>query len=154
MIDAIEKARPAVADFVQSDISEEELFEKLGVRVKAMEQDPALVDSFDADPAYNAEVMGPLDDIRSFGRIFYKKLGTQCYALVCGSETPDTDERKQLVASFGLGKTEVAAALAAFLVAQLALAPAIATVVAALIVRLVFRNALAAMCEVWKGKIT
>jgi hypothetical protein len=152
-MDAMKEAQQAVADFVQPEVSEDELFEKLGVRLKAREQDPALVGSFSADPPYDADLMGPLDDMRAFGRLFFKKLNSDCYAIVCGSEATNTEERKNLLASFGLGKTEVAAALAALLVSQLALAPAIATVVAALIVRLVFRNAHAAMCEVWKSKI-
>ncbi|MDX6574248.1 MAG: hypothetical protein QOE96_201 [Blastocatellia bacterium] len=148
------QARSAVADFLEANLNEDQLFEKLGVREKVREQDPALVSSYSDDPAWDAKVMGPLDDVRSFGRIFFKKLNTQCYGIACGSDTADTEERKQLMASFGFGKTEVAAALAALLVAQLALAPAVATVVALLIVKLVFRNALGAMCEVWKSKIS
>ena len=56
--------------------------------------------------------------------------------------------------AFSLGKSEVAAALAALLVSQLAIAPAIAAVVAAIAIKLFFAPAHDSMCDVWKGKLS
>jgi hypothetical protein len=144
-------ARPAVEQLMQSD--EDQLYVELGVRTHAIRQNPSLAGSFNPAVSYNAALMGPMDDIRAFGRSFFDRLGRDCYSLVCGEKAVDAEERNKLQKAFTLGKTEVAAGIAGLLVAHLAIAPAIAAVLAALVVKLFFRNAHAAMCEVWAGKI-
>lgn len=146
-----EEARPAVERLMESD--EDQLYVELGVRNQAIRGNPSLAGSFSPTVAYNAAVMGPMDDIRTFGRNFFGRLNVDCYSLVCGEKGANSEERNKILKAFSLGKTEVAAGIAALLVAHLAIAPAIAAVVAALVVKLFFRNAHAAMCEVWATKI-
>jgi hypothetical protein len=144
-------ARHAVEQLLQSD--EDQLFEELAIRNKAILKDPGLAGSFSPKASYDAALMGPMDDLRKFGRIFFSRLNRDCYNLVCGGEQLDSQEREKVANAFGVGKTEVAAAIAGIMVAHFAIAPAIAAVVAALIVKLFFRNAHGAMCEVWKQKL-
>jgi len=151
MSDIDQMALHAVKQLLQSD--EDQLYEELAIRNKAILKDPSLAGSFSPEASYDAALVGPMDDLRKFGRIFFSRLNRDCYGLVCGSEQVNTQEREKVVKAFGLGKTEVAAAIAAIMVAHFAMAPAIAAVVGALIVKLFFRNAQEAMCEVWKQKL-
>ena len=151
MADLKSSAQPAVSDLLQSD--EDQLYEQLGIRVQAIKRDPSVSGSFAPSVTYEAAAMGPLDDLRDFGKAFFERFQGQAYNLICGSGQEDTDERKDLMKAFGLQKDDVAAAITALLIAQLAMAPAIAPVVAALIVRLCFRPAYGAMCDVWKTKL-
>jgi len=144
-------ALPAAKQLLQSD--EDQLYEELAIRQKAILKDPALAGSFSPAAAYNAALMGPMDDLRNFGKIFFSRLNRDCYDLICGGAGADNQEREKVAKAFGIGKTEVAAAIAGVIVAHFAIAPAIAAVVAALIVKLFFRNAQEAMCEVWKAKL-
>lgn len=146
-----EMALPAVKQLLQSE--EDQLYEELAIRNKAILKDPGLAGSFSPEASYDTRLMGPMDDLRDFGRIFFSRLNQDGYNLVCGSELADSQEREKVTNAFGFGKTEVAAAIAAVMVAHFAIAPAIAAVVAALIVKLFFRNAHEAMCEVWKHKL-
>jgi len=151
MTDLKDLAQSAVETLLQSD--EDQLYEELGMRVQAMKRDLAVSASFAPDVTYDAEAMGPLDDLRDFGRIFFNRLNTQAWHLACGTDAEDTEERKELMEAFGVGKEAVAATLAAVLVAQLGLVPAVAAVVAALIIKLFFRNVYGAMCDIWKKKL-
>jgi hypothetical protein len=147
MAELAELAKPSVASLFQSDT--DQLYEQLGVRIKALSQNPAISGSFAPDVSYDAQVMGPLDNIRRFGRLYFNRVNRQCHDLVCGQDSKDTEERKKVVHAFGLTKEDLGSAIAALLVAHLGLAPAIAAVVAVLIMKLFFRPALDAMCQVW-----
>ena len=151
MADLKSSAQPAVSDLLQSD--ESQLYEQLGIRVQAIRRDPSISGSFAPQVTYDAAAMGPLDDLRDFGQRFFERFQGQAYNLICGTGQEDSDERKGVLDAFGIGKEEVAAAIAAVLVAQLAIVPAVASVVAALVVRLCFRPAYGAMCDVWKTKV-
>lgn len=144
-------ARTAVEELLQSE--ENQLYEEIAIRNRAILEDPTVAGQFQPSVTYDAKLMGPMDDLRAFGRKYYQKVSNEAYGLVCGSGQQDSAERKKLLDAFGVGKTEVAAALAALLVAKLAIAPAIAVVLAALIVRIVFKPAHEAMCEVWATKL-
>jgi hypothetical protein len=146
-----ELALPAAKQLLQSD--EDQLYEELGIRQKAILRDPGLAGSFSPEASYNAVLMGPMDDLRNFGKLFFSRLNRDCYDLICGGQQADAKEREKVAKAFGLGKTEVAAAIAGVIVAHFAIAPAIAAVVAALVVKLFFRNAQEAMCQVWKQKL-
>lgn len=140
----------AIEDLLASD--EAQLFEELAIRNRAMVKDPSVAGSYNPSVSYNAALMGPMDDLRNFGRRFFNKVNKDCYQLVCGSGDADK-ERQKLLDAFKLGKAEVAAVMAALFVAYLSVAPAIAAVLAALVVKLFFKNAHEAMCEVWSGKL-
>lgn len=148
----IEEARPAIKDLLQAD--DRQLYEILGIRIKGVALDPHKAGNFSPEISHAAESMGALDDIREFGTIFFSRLNRQCYELVCGEDDANSKERQRIASAFGIGETEVGAAIAAAAVTQLGLAPAIAVVVAALIVKLFFRNAHTAMCQVWKKKVS
>jgi hypothetical protein len=142
-------AKPVVEDLLQAD--ESQLYEELGIRLQGIRRDPTKAGAFAPDVTYDAEDMGALDDVKAFGKKFFKRVQSQAYDLICGSE--EAEERESMLEAFGAGEGAVAAAVASLLVAQLGLAPAIAAVVAALIIKLVFRSAYDAMCDVWKEKL-
>lgn len=151
MSDLADQAKPAVTKLLESD--PEQLFEELGIRATAVGKDPALAGSFDPTVTYDAALLGPMDDLRHFGKKFFERWSAQSYNLVCGGGLEDQNERKRLLDAFGLGRDSVAAFLAALLVVHLGLAPALAAVVAALVLRLFFRPGYEAMCAVWKEKL-
>ncbi|MGH9632133.1 MAG: hypothetical protein ACRD7E_27830 [Bryobacteraceae bacterium] len=146
-----DQIQSAIEDLLASD--EAQLFEELAIRNRAMVKDPSVAGSYKPRVSYNAALMGPMDDLRNFGRRLFNKVNKDCYQLVCGGGDADKQEREKLLDAFKLGKTEVAAAMAALFVAYLNVAPAIAAVLAALVVKLFFKNAHEAMCEVWSEKL-
>ena len=149
MSDITSLAKPALEKLEESD--ENQLYQELGVRLKAIASDPALAGSFDPTVTYSAALMGPLDDVKLFGKKFFEKMSREAYGLVCGGGLTD-EEQKKFTEALG-NKIDFGTWLAAILVAHWAIAPAIAAVVAALVVRLFFRPAHSAMCEVWASKL-
>ena len=144
-------AQPAMEKLLQSD--PDQLYAELGLRRKAIEDDPSRAGSFDVTVPYDAPFAGPLDVLKEFGQNFFRRFSRDVYGLVCGGDEENAAERQKLVDAFGLGKTTFAAALAALLVSSFGWAPAIAAVVAALVAKLFLRNAYGAMCDVWKTKL-
>jgi hypothetical protein len=130
------------------DADEDALFEVLGSCVVAEEGNSAVQPYLP-----EIEALGGGDDLKTFGRSFWKRLNTDAYQLVCGSDASNDPERQQVIQAFAGGKEAVAAALGAALVVYLNLPAAIAAAAAAIAVRLFFRNAHGAMCEVWQGKL-
>lgn len=151
MSDLVNRARPAVDSLLDKD--EEQLYQELGRRALAIQQDPSISGSFAPEINTQLEPLGALDDFKDFGQRFFKRVNKQSYQLICGTEAEDSEERENIISAFGIGKEAVAPAMAALLVVHMGLAPALAAVVAALILRLVFRNGYEAMCEVWKEKL-
>lgn len=145
----VERAKPVIHKLFQSD--EPQLYEELGLRLKAIAADESLSGFFEPQIGYNAEFMGPLDDLRAFGQKFFDKTSREAYSLMCGGGL-SKEEREKMSAAFG-SKTDLAAFVAALLVSHFAMAPAIAAVVGALVLRLFFRPAHEAMCEVWSQHI-
>lgn len=142
-------------DALKTD-DEDQLYMELGRRLQAMQIDPSLSGSFApdlpvADVSFGIDGEAAMADLKSFGQGFFTRVNVQAYQLVCGGGADNTQDRKQVLDAFGVGKEAVAPAIAALLVAQLGIAPAIAAVVAMLIIRLFFRPAYEAMCEVWKA---
>jgi hypothetical protein len=140
-------AKPSVTSLFQSDI--DQLYEQLAIRSKGIVRDPAAAASFSPDIDYDAPMMGPLDDLRRFGKLYFGRINRLCHDLVCGDSAKDSEERQKVMSAFMLGKEDVGSAIAALLVAHLGLAPAVAAVVAVLIVKLFFRPAVESMCQVW-----
>jgi len=134
-------------------LNDDALYAELGGRLRTIGGQPQLSAQFALPVNFQAEAMGPLDDLRAFGRRFFDRVNRQAYQLVCGSDPENTKDREKVAESMGMGKDMFATTLTTLLVAQLGLAPAIAPVVALLIVRLCFKPALGAMCDVWKEKL-
>ena len=144
-------AKPELEKLLQSDVNQ--LYEELGIRVRAIAADPSKSGSFSPQVAYNASLMGPLDDLRLFGKEFFNRVNRQAYDLVCGSALTDKKDRAKLEEAFKIGPTDVAAFLAGLLVIHFGMAAAAAAVVAALIMKLFFKPGQEAMCAVWKTKL-
>lgn len=145
----VERAKPAIRKLSESEPTQ--LYEELGLRLKAIAADESLSGSFEPPIGYNAELMGPLDDLRAFGQEFFDRASREAYGLICGGAL-SKDEREKLSAAFG-SKADLAAFVAALLVSHFGMAPAIAAVVGALVLRLFCRPAHEAMCEVWSQHI-
>lgn len=151
MTDLANQAKPSIEKLLQSD--EDQLYEELGMRIKAYQSDLSVGASFAPAVSYQAELMGPLDDLRLFGKEFFRRMNRQAYELVCGNALQDKEERQKLAEAFKVGPGGAAAFLAALLVAHLGMAAGLAAVVAALLVRLFFRPAQEAMCQVWSQNV-
>jgi hypothetical protein len=150
--DLASRAMPAIEELVGENLSQTELFAKLGARLQMNKSNPETVDEFNAsEPEY--ETLGLRDDLTAFGEKYFNRINRLAYNLFCSPDAEETAEREKVLAAFSLGKTEVAPALAALLVSQLAIAPAIAAVVAALVIKFFFAPAHEAMCEVWTSKL-
>jgi len=127
----------------------DELYLELGQRLYAMQQDPSIGGSYSPELPAGIEALGATDDLKDFGQRFFKRVNAQAYALVCGVDAENSEERENVLDAFGVGKDAVAPAIAALLVLHLGMAPAISAVVATLILRVFFRPAYESMCEVW-----
>jgi hypothetical protein len=148
MADLKDQAQPALERLLQSE--PDQLFTELGLRQKAIENDPTQAGLFEITATYDAPFAGPLDVLKEFGQRFFDRVNKDLYNLVCGDDANNANERKKLLDAFGLGGVAFAGVLTSVLISSFGWAPAIATVVAALVVKLFFNNAQAAMCEVWK----
>jgi hypothetical protein len=133
-------------------LNEQDLYLELGKRLYAVRRDPKLSASLDLSEL-GIETYGIAGDIADFGKRFLKRVNEQAFALVCGPDATDVQERQELTKAFGLGSEAVAGVLASLFIAQLGLAPAIAVAVAPIIVKLVFGPTHAAMCETWRAKM-
>jgi hypothetical protein len=151
MPDLTQQAQPAVEKLLKAD--ESQLYEQLGIRAKAMAQDPAKSGSFEPEVTYEAAQMGFKEDVKDFGQRLFKLWSVEAYKLVCSTEAEDQQTRTDLLNAFGVSETAVAALLASLLVAQLGVAPAIAAVVAALIIKRFFRPAYQEFCVTWKKSV-
>ena len=141
-------AAPALEKLLQSN--PDQLYAELGLRQKAIVNDPSQAGLFETTATYNAAFAGPLDVLKEFGQKFFSNLSGSLYNLACGTDQENDGDRKKLKDAFGGGTTVFATSLAAILVSSFGLAPAIAAVVAALAVKLFFKDAYDAMCVVWK----
>jgi hypothetical protein len=132
--------------------TEDQLYEQLGIRAKAIAANPALAGTFEPNVTYDGAAMGPLDDVREYGRRLVRRWNREAYGLVCGSDSDDAKDRKTLLDAFGGGEVAVASALSALFVAHLGLAPALAAILAALTLKHFFRPAYDEFCGLWLEK--
>ena len=151
MAELAEQAEPAVKKLLKAD--EDQLYETLGIRAKAMEEDPAIASSFEPQVTYDQARMGLKEDVLEFGQRLFNRWNAEAHKLMCGSGPEDQNDRQDLLDAFGADETAVAAVLAGLLVTQLGLAPAIAGVLAALLVKRFFRPAYEEFCRVWERNL-
>ncbi|HYO91630.1 MAG TPA: hypothetical protein VEQ40_08340, partial [Pyrinomonadaceae bacterium] len=127
------------------------LYEQLGIRAKAIQQNLDLSSSFEPSAVHNISTMGILDDVRDYGKRLFRRWSAEGYKLICGDDPEDEEDRKELVEAFGLDNNKVASMMAGMLVAQLGLAPAIAAVIAAILIkRFLLNPAYEQFCALWK----
>lgn len=152
MSDLMKQAEPAVKKLLKSD--EEQLYEKLGIRAKAIAQDPAKSSSFEPQVTYDSAQMGLKEDVMEFGQRLFNRWNVESYKLICGSDTEDLKDRKDLMKAFNSNdEVMIAASLSALLVTNLGLAPAIAAVVAVLVIKRFFRPAYEEFCLLWNKNL-
>jgi hypothetical protein len=131
--------------------TEEQLYEQLGIRARAIAANPAVAGSFEPDVTYDGATMGALDDVREYGRRLFRRWNREAYKLACSPD--DSTDRKKLLDAFGGGEATVAAVLSGLLVAHLGLAPALAGILAALVLKHFFRPAYEEFCGLWLEKL-
>jgi hypothetical protein len=151
MPDLNEQAQAAVEKLLKAD--EDQLYEQLGMRARAMAQDPAKSGSFQPQVSYEAAQMGFKEDVKDFGQRLFKRWNVEAYNLVCSTQAEDQQVRSDLLSAFGVSDAAVAAVVASLLVTQLGVAPAIAAVVAALVIKRFFRPAYEEFCITWKKSV-
>lgn len=152
MSNLTEKAQPAVEMLLKAD--EAQLYEQLGIRAKAIAEDPTKGSSFDPKVTYNEAQMGFKEDVLDFGKRLFQRWNKEAYQLICGDDPDDQEDRKGLVDAFGVSEVSIAAALSALLVTHLGLVPALAAVVASLAIKRFFRPTHDVFCQVWKESLT
>ena len=156
---------PDVSDLLQalSDLNEEELEARLGMRAQIIGEDlkrgdtrSASVDSLEIDTAVPR---GVLDDALAAGQRLFNWISPAAYNLLCtplGGDSAD-ETMKELVKLLDedLEKNIAKAAgmLAPFLVSSLGLAPAIAAVVATLIIKRTSKQGGKFICDNWKNTL-
>lgn len=134
------------------DADDEELYRQLGLRIKAIERDPAVAGQF-SPPRALLEPMGlTVGDVVAAGRKAFAQLSQAGYGLLCGGGQAQGGYFDNLVATLGTNRAAVTAGLATLLIAQLGLAPAIAGVVAALAIGRAAPASLQALCTGWAKK--
>lgn len=127
---------------------DEALYVLIGMREKAVANEPALKDDPDLEVVYAEPTMGPLDDIKRLGKRITNRWSKELYAIVCGNEDKDTEIRESLLNSLSLGEAAVIAAVASALI-SMGVGAAIAAPLAPLLVRRFIWPAKDELCEAW-----
>jgi hypothetical protein len=131
-------------------LSEDKLIEQLGVRATAIKAQPELGNEIALRTTYNAAAMGPLDEVKEFGRAVLVRWAVELQKLICGNDTADSKDRQKLRDAFGIGKTTGALVLTSGLVA-IGCPIAIAPVVAAIVMTRFVGSAVDVFCQKSKG---
>lgn len=151
MSDINRQAEPAIKKLLQAE--ENQLYEELGIRAKAIALDLTKSSSFEPQVIYDQAQMGLKGDVLEFGQRLFSRWKVEAYKLICGSDPQDKIDRKDLANAFKVNEVYAAAALSALLVTHLGLAPALAAVIAALAIKRFFRPAHEEFCQVWKKNL-
>lgn len=146
------QAKLAVEDLLRAD--EEQLYELIGIRSRAISEDLSLNGTFKPSVQYKGSEMGPLDDLQIFGKRMFMRLEKEMYNLFCGSSVEDDEARNKLADAFNVGPTEVAAVMAILLVTHVGLSPAIAPVIAALAVKRFLEPVYEEFCLIWGERLS
>jgi hypothetical protein len=146
------QAEVAIASLIESD--ESQLYEQLGIRSKAIEENPEVAGNFDPLLTFDAAAMGPLEDIRKLGQRIFRRWEKEAYILVCGTSAGEEADRKAISDAFGIGATTVATFIATGLINTFGLAPAIASVIAVIIIKRFFHPAYQEFCAVWSERLS
>ena len=148
MVTLAEQAKPAMKKLLDCD--EQQLYEQLGIRARAIEKDPTKASAFEPQITYDQNHMGIKEDVYEFGENLFRRWNIEAYNLICGSDLEDQIDREGLVEAFKIDKVSVGAALSALLATQLGLSPALAAVAAALLIKRFFNPAYEEFCILWE----
>jgi hypothetical protein len=128
------------------ELSEDKLFEQLGIRKFATTKDPSLETKLDLRPTYHAVAMGPLDGIKALGRAVLVRWARELQQLICGDDAGSAADRAKLRDAFGAGKVTGAVILSSGLIA-IGCPAALAPVVAAIVIARFVGSAINVFCE-------
>lgn len=120
----------------------------IGMRTKAIEQNPALKDNIEFEPAYEANTMGGLDEVKALGKGILNRWNKELYSLVCVNEDDDQKDRNAILGALNLGEAAVIGAVATALL-TLGVAAAIAAALSPLIVKRFIWPAKDELCQAW-----
>ncbi len=120
----------------------------IGLREKAIQQDPALTNDPTFEPKYEANTMGALDDVKALGRRILMRWNKELYGVVCSNQPTNAKERQEILGSLGLGEAAVIGAVATALL-SLGVTAAIAAPLAPLLVRKFIWPAKDELCGAW-----
>jgi len=149
--DMMDEARAAVAELQSTD--DDELYRLLGLRIKAIERDPARAGMF-APVVPRQEEMGiAFVDLIDLGKRTFGRLAAAGHSLICGSQADQGFHLQRLLSTINTDATTVTAAVTTLLIGQLAIAPAVAGIVATIIVGKAAPSSLEALCKTWASKI-
>ncbi len=154
MTDLSKQAESAVKNLLEAD--ENQLYEKLAMRSKAIARNITICSSFEPQGIVSNDIqMGSRDDLQDFGRRLFSRLNAEAFKLFCGSDPQDKKDRAELAGAFSIKGTEVTVAtvLSSLLVTHLGLAPAIAAVIAALVMKRFFHPAYEEFCKFWEKNL-
>lgn len=146
-----DQAKPTIEKLLKAEDSQ--LYEQLGMRAKAIADDPTKAGLFEPHVVYDQAQMGLKEDVLELGQRLFQRWNREAHNLVCGAEVQDQQDRSSLLGAFGIDEVAVAAALSALLVTNLGIAPALAAVVAVLLVKHFFRPGYEEFCQVWKKSL-
>jgi hypothetical protein len=143
-----DQAAPAIRNLLQSD--EMQLYEQLGIRAKAIIEEPMKCGLFEPEVTYDATMMGLKEDMQVLGQKLFRRWHVEAHKLICGPDSASSEDLSDFMGAFGINDVSVGATLSALLVSQLGLTPALAAVVAAILVKRFFRPTFEEFCKAWK----
>lgn len=120
----------------------------VGLRAKAIEENPALKDAIDLEPKYDSTTMGALDDVKALGSRILKRWNKELYGLVCENKAADQKDRNAILDALNLGQVAVIGAVASALITLAVPAP-IAAALAPLVVKKFIWPAKDELCAAW-----
>ena len=144
-------AQDAVSQLMESD--DTQLLEQLGLRARAMSQNPSIAGSFMPAVAAAGAQMGAKEDLQVLGQMLFKRWNKEVHTLLCGGDPTAAQDRQSLITSFGVSDVAVAGVMAMAMTSTLGVAPAIASIVATLIIKRFFRPTMDEFCKFWGMKI-
>jgi hypothetical protein len=133
-------------------LDERQLYALLGMRLKAIERDPAKAGQFAPDLTGAQEVGITAADLGDFGRQAFGSLAKLGHTVVCG-QNAEGIHMQRILDAMGSDVGTATAVVATILIAQLAIAPAIAGIVATIVVGKVAPSSLEVLCRNWSAKI-
>jgi hypothetical protein len=134
-------------------LEEDDLYQLLALRVRAMERDPAAAGQLAPTLPTAGELGIAVPDLAKLGRELFGRISMIGYATVCGPEASGSYRFERLLATLNKDVATVSAAVAGLLVVQLAIAPAVAAVVATIVVGHGAPATLGALCGAWKSRL-
>src|SRR3954452_9954099 len=98
---------PAVSKLLQAD--EDNLYEQLGIRAKALAADASIAGSFDAHVSAETTEMGVMDEVRKLGNRLFRRWNREAHDMLCGTADGAQRDRQEISRALGVDEATVAA---------------------------------------------